>query len=94
MRSFQAEYDEWETVFWIAFVVLLITLITYMIWGSAEVQPWNDNVNEDNWMKRAYRRCSQPKIFEPKSQNDRTSISTTSNNGNIPFKNENKSEVK
>lgn len=43
-------------MFWISFGVLVLTTFTYLIWGSAEVQPWNDNNNIDNWIKRFRRR--------------------------------------
>lgn len=34
--------NEWRIVFWIAFGVFNVTNIIYVIWASAEVQPWND----------------------------------------------------
>lgn len=33
---------EWRTVFWIAFGVFNVTNIVYIIWASAEIQPFND----------------------------------------------------
>lgn len=34
--------NEWRIVFWIAFGVFNVTNVIYVIWASAEVQPWND----------------------------------------------------
>lgn len=36
---------EWRSVFWITFVILTISAIVYSLWGSGELQPWN---NPDN----------------------------------------------
>lgn len=47
---------EYESVFWISFIIVSTTLLAYMVWGSAEVQSWNDNVHEDNGIKQIYRR--------------------------------------
>lgn len=69
MRLFQAVYDEWQPVFWISFSVLLVTLLTYLVWGSAEVQSWNDNPDEDNWIKQAYRGCCNRKDKGADSEN-------------------------
>lgn len=33
---------EWRVVFWIAFGVFNVTNIVYVIWASAEIQPFND----------------------------------------------------
>lgn len=33
---------EWRLVFWISFSVIILTNIVYIIFGSGEVQPWND----------------------------------------------------
>lgn len=34
--------NEWRTVFWIIFVVLMSTNVFYLIFASGEVQDWND----------------------------------------------------
>lgn len=31
-------------MFWIAFVIFIVTTIIYSMWASGEVQPWNDPV--------------------------------------------------
>uniref|UniRef100_A0A6P7F7L5 Inorganic phosphate cotransporter n=1 Tax=Diabrotica virgifera virgifera TaxID=50390 RepID=A0A6P7F7L5_DIAVI len=33
---------EWRIVFWMTFGCYTITTIIYCIWGTAEIQPWND----------------------------------------------------
>lgn len=33
---------EWRLVFWVAFGVLVVTAIVYVIWASGEVQDFND----------------------------------------------------
>lgn len=33
--------EEWRIVFWIAFVIFIVTSIVYMIWASGEVQDFN-----------------------------------------------------
>lgn len=32
---------EWRSVFWITFLILAFTNVVYLIYGSAEIQPWN-----------------------------------------------------
>uniref|UniRef100_A0A1B0CQC4 Permease of the major facilitator superfamily protein n=2 Tax=Lutzomyia longipalpis TaxID=7200 RepID=A0A1B0CQC4_LUTLO len=32
---------EWRLVFWIAFIIFVVTTVVYSIWASGEVQPWN-----------------------------------------------------
>lgn len=39
---FQASLLEWRLVFWVAFGVLVVTAIVYVIWASGEVQDFND----------------------------------------------------
>ena len=34
--------DEWKTIFWIIFVLLLIVNTIFICFGSGEVQKWND----------------------------------------------------
>lgn len=29
-------------MFWITLIIFIITTVSYTIWASAEVQPWND----------------------------------------------------
>lgn len=33
--------SEWRTVFWLTFAVYISNAVIFIIWGSAEVQPWN-----------------------------------------------------
>lgn len=33
---------EWRSVFWVTLAILLVTTVIYIIWGSAEVQLFND----------------------------------------------------
>lgn len=37
--------SEWQTVFWVAFAVFGVTTIMFLIWGSGEVQPWNNPID-------------------------------------------------
>lgn len=37
----QQSLEEWRIVFWIAFVIFIVTSIVYMIWASGEVQDFN-----------------------------------------------------
>lgn len=32
--------------------VLVATTAVYLWWASGEIQSWNDNPDEDNWLKR------------------------------------------
>lgn len=34
--------SEWHLVFWIVFVVFVLSNLVYLIWGSTELQQWND----------------------------------------------------
>ncbi|KAH8413264.1 hypothetical protein KR009_009278, partial [Drosophila setifemur] len=42
-----ASMQEWRLVFWVAFVVLIVTAIVYCIWASGEVQTFNDGTNSN-----------------------------------------------
>lgn len=37
--------SEWQIVFWVAFAVFAVTTVMFLIWGSGEVQPWNDPID-------------------------------------------------
>ncbi|KAL0278598.1 UNVERIFIED_CONTAM: hypothetical protein PYX00_000372 [Menopon gallinae] len=39
--------EQWRLVFWITFAVNVVTLIVYLIWGSGEVQPWNNALEQE-----------------------------------------------
>ncbi|KAI5698092.1 hypothetical protein M8J75_001563 [Diaphorina citri] len=34
--------SEWRLVFWLTFIILAVTNLFYLVFGSAEIQPWND----------------------------------------------------
>ncbi|XP_062551404.1 sialin-like [Armigeres subalbatus] len=38
--------DEWRFVFWIAFWVLNVTNVIFIVFGSGKIQPWNDPSSE------------------------------------------------
>jgi len=38
---------EWRLVFWIAFIIFMVTNLVYVLWASGETQPWN-NLNTIN----------------------------------------------
>lgn len=38
---FQATMIEWRTVFWISFGLHMAKIANFMLFGSAEVQPWD-----------------------------------------------------
>lgn len=35
---------EWRVVFWISFVIFMVTTVVYVLWASGEVQPWNNPI--------------------------------------------------
>lgn len=39
--SFQSTLEQWRLVFWFALGVSVLRTIIYLIWASADVQPWN-----------------------------------------------------
>ncbi|XP_050437262.1 putative inorganic phosphate cotransporter isoform X2 [Adelges cooleyi] len=43
----QTSVDEWRIVFTLGAAVLFFSSIFYLLFGSAEVQPWNDPANKD-----------------------------------------------
>lgn len=42
LACFQSSLDEWRFVFWFTFGLTIVRTVIYLIWGSAEIQPWND----------------------------------------------------
>ncbi|XP_050432265.1 sialin-like isoform X2 [Adelges cooleyi] len=36
---------EWRLVFWIMLIIMMTSTITFIIFGSAKLQPWNDSYN-------------------------------------------------
>lgn len=46
----QSYLTEWRIVFWITFVLFVVTTILYDIFASGEIQPWNEppNSNQHN----------------------------------------------
>lgn len=38
---FQATMNEWRIVFWLGFVILVVSSIIFAIWGTADVQPYD-----------------------------------------------------
>lgn len=34
--------EEWKLVFWLAFVISGIANVLYVVFMSAQIQPWND----------------------------------------------------
>lgn len=49
---FQSDIGEWLTFYWISFAVLCLSALVYVFWASGEVQSWNNDPDEDNWLKR------------------------------------------
>lgn len=43
----QSLLTEWRVVFWITFVLQMAKLFIFSIWGSGDVQPWNDAADPD-----------------------------------------------
>lgn len=39
---FQSTLDQWRLVFWTTFVIGIVRTTIYVIWASADVQPWNE----------------------------------------------------
>lgn len=50
-QSKQAYLSEWRLVFWITFALHISKTIIFTIWGSAKIQPWNENNNHRKWPK-------------------------------------------
>uniref|UniRef100_A0A0A9Y1L0 Putative inorganic phosphate cotransporter n=1 Tax=Lygus hesperus TaxID=30085 RepID=A0A0A9Y1L0_LYGHE len=44
---------EWRLVFWICFVVIMVTNAVYVAFASADLQPWNDDTEEDPLLREA-----------------------------------------
>lgn len=42
MLLFQSTLEQWRFVFWFALGVSIVRTIIYLIWASADVQPWNN----------------------------------------------------
>ncbi|XP_055326564.1 putative inorganic phosphate cotransporter [Sitodiplosis mosellana] len=38
----QSTLEQWRFVFWITFGVSIVRIIIFVMWGSAEIQPWNN----------------------------------------------------
>ena len=34
--------QEWRGVFWVASTILLVSAIMYCVWGTSELQAWNE----------------------------------------------------
>lgn len=51
MHSFfsfiQSYLTEWRIVFWITFVLFVVTTILYDMFASGDTQPWNDPHSSD-----------------------------------------------
>lgn len=45
--TFQTSVDEWRIVFTLGAVILFLSSIFYIAFGSAEVQPWNEPRTEN-----------------------------------------------
>lgn len=41
MMTPNSSLEEWRFVFWVTFVIFVVTTVVYSIWASGEVQPWN-----------------------------------------------------
>lgn len=37
--------NEWRVVFWVTFVIFVVTTIIYCLWASGDLQPWNEPYN-------------------------------------------------
>lgn len=45
---FQRTVDEWRVVFWIVLIILIISSSTFIMFGSGELQAWdNDEMISD-----------------------------------------------
>ena len=40
--TLQNGIDEWRVVFWLSAVVFISATVLFWIFGSADIQPWND----------------------------------------------------
>lgn len=48
----QSTNSEWNAVFWIGGLAYIVPVIFFWIFGSGEVQPWNEIATNDNDDKR------------------------------------------
>lgn len=74
---FKKTVNEWRIVFWITFAVLALTTLVYLIWASGEVQSWNDNLNEDNWLSKRFTR--KRTIVQNENSKEENLLSTPTN---------------
>lgn len=56
---------EWRVVFWVTFVVFVVTTIIYCIWASGELQPWN-NPERKHLIESGEEETSKADKLEPK----------------------------
>lgn len=38
----QSTLEQWRVVYWLTVIISTTRVLVYLIWGSAEVQLWND----------------------------------------------------
>lgn len=38
----ESTLEQWRSVFWVAFAILTVTSVIFIIWGSGDKQDWND----------------------------------------------------
>lgn len=82
--SIQNTIQEWRVVYWISFGIFVVTVIIYGIWGSGEVQSWNDR-DEDNSLRRFFKRFFNPeneefgfkRFFNPTNENQNSKLEET-----------------
>ncbi|XP_031631986.1 sialin-like [Contarinia nasturtii] len=58
-----AYLSEWRTVFWITFSAKILGVSTFLVWGSGEIQPWNNIQDKgskaDKKSEKLHSRCSE-----------------------------------
>lgn len=47
LNSFQSSMDEWQYIFGIGAMVYIIPALIFMLFGSGEVQKWNNKKDDD-----------------------------------------------
>lgn len=40
-NQYQSSLEQWRYVFWITLIISMFRILVFIVWGSAEVQPWN-----------------------------------------------------
>lgn len=62
---------EWRKIFWITFMVIMLTNLAYVVMGSGDVQPWND---PDSKKEREQMECKDVEDSQKPSTENATAV--------------------